>query len=335
MTAQATDASSAAGPLRAIGALQEQHWQEQHWTGPDARRRLQLALAGIWLLDAVLQFQSFMFSKGFAQMLSATAPGNPAAIADPIRWTARLIGQHGTASNAVFAVIQLLLALGIAWRPTVRPALAASVAWALGVWWFGEGLGGILNGTASPVDGAPGAVLVYALLAVLLWPSRRQRPAPFVAGWCTGAAVARAIWLVLWGSLAYLALQPATTAPKALSSMISGMAVGQPGWLAGLDTHLAGFLAHRGVTAAVVLAVILAVVSAGVFLPRPAVRAVIVLAIAAAGAIWVAEGLGGMMTGSGTDPNSAPLLALLALAYWPLTQSSPAAVPRPQPAEGA
>jgi hypothetical protein len=75
----------------------------------------------------------------------------------------------------------VLLGLGIAWRPTVKLALGASVAWALGVWWFGEGLGGVLAGTASPVNGAPGAVLLYALLAVLLWPADRDPDAPFVA----------------------------------------------------------------------------------------------------------------------------------------------------------
>ena len=47
-------------------------------------------------------------------------------------------------------------------------ALAASIAWALAVWWLGEGLGGVLTGAASPVTGAPGAALLYALAAVLL-----------------------------------------------------------------------------------------------------------------------------------------------------------------------
>ena len=137
---------------------------------PDARRWLQLGLAAVWLLDGVLQYQSFMFTKGFEQMLAATAPGNPAVIADPITWAARIIGQHPVGINAAFATGQLLLGLGIAWRPTVKAALAASVAWSLAVWWLGEGLGGVLNGGASPVNGAPGAVILYALLAVLLWP---------------------------------------------------------------------------------------------------------------------------------------------------------------------
>jgi hypothetical protein len=295
---------------------------EEHWAVPDARRKLQLALAGIWLLDAILQFQAFMFSKGFAQMLAATAPGNPRFIADPISWAARIISDHGTATNAVFALIQLLIGLGIALRPTTRIALGASMAWALAVWWFGEGIGGVLNGSASPANGAPGAVIIYALIAVLLWPPRQERSASFAAGRFTGPVVARVLWLLLWGSLAYMALWPATRAPKALSGMISGMASGEPGWLASVDNHLAAFLASRGSVAGLVLAVVLAVVAAGVFAPwPPVVKAVLVLAIAAAAVLWLAEGLGGMLTGGGTDPNSGPLLALLALCYWPLSRA--------------
>ena len=45
------------------------------WQPPDARRVLQLALAAIWLLDAVLQYQSFMYSKAFSQMLAGDRLG--------------------------------------------------------------------------------------------------------------------------------------------------------------------------------------------------------------------------------------------------------------------
>ena len=108
---------------------------------PDTRRLLQLTLAGIWLLDGVLQYQAFMFSKGFSDMISGTASGNPRAVASPITWNASLVQHHLVLLNTIFATIQLLLGIGIAWRPTVRVALAASIAWAVGVWWFGEGLG--------------------------------------------------------------------------------------------------------------------------------------------------------------------------------------------------
>jgi hypothetical protein len=306
----------------------------QGWAAPDSRRVLQLALGGLWLLDAVLQYQSAMFSRAFPQMLASAARGNPAVIADPITWSARLIDHHLVAMNAIFATIQLLIGLGIAWRPTVRLALGASILWALAVWWLGEGLGMVLTGTASPVNGAPGAVILYALLAVLLWPAARYRPSPFVAGRAVGTGPARLLWLVLWGSLGYLALQPAVRAPQALSASASAMASGQPGWLAATDSDLGRLLSHQGLTASIILAAVLVTIALGIYLPSPAVRAVLILAVIAAVAIWVAQGLGGVFSGSGTDPNSGPLLVLLAAAYWPARQAtaaSPAGLASPAP----
>jgi hypothetical protein len=283
----------------------------------DPRRVLQLALAVIWLFDGVLQYQPFMFGKGFPQMLAVTAQGNPRIAARPITWDAALIGHHLALLNAVFATIQVAIGLGIAWRPTVRIALAGSVIWAAGVWWFGEGLGGVLTGNVSPLNGAPGAVILYALLAVLLWPAARDTSAPFVAGAAVGKRLAQALWLVLWASLVYFALLPASRAPGAASSMISGMASGEPGWLSWLDTRTATALAGQGLLVSALLAAALAAVAVSTFLPVRAARAGIVLALATAAFIWLAEGLGGILTGSGTDPNSGPLLALLAVAFWP------------------
>ena len=299
---------------------------------PDTRRVLQLGLAAIWLLDGVLQYQSFMFTKAFGQMLGATAAGNPGVVSRPINWNATLVEHHTVLLNAIFATIQLLLGLGIAYRPTVRLALAASIVWALGVWWFGEGLGGVLDGAASPLNGAPGAVIIYALLAVLLWPSDRitasGAPAPFVAARAVGANVARGLWVVLWGSLAYFALTPANRAPTAVHDMIAGMTSGEPGWLAALDSRAASLVGHSGLAASVVLAAALIVIALGVFLPPPAARATLILALVVAAVIWVVgEAFGTILTGGGTDPNSGPLLALLALAYWPLMS---AAAPQPQ-----
>jgi hypothetical protein len=292
----------------------------QTWVAPSFRRWLQLGLAAIWLLDAVLQLQSFMFGQGFSHMLAGTAAGNPAFIADPITWSARLIADHPTWTNATFASVQLFLAVGIAWRPTVKVALAASIPWALGVWWVGEGLGGVLAGTANPVMGGPGAVVIYALLAVLLWPT--DRDGPFEAARPLGATPARMLWLILWGSLAWFAVGPAASrAPQAMRNMIAGMASGEPGWLASLDRSAANLVAGQGTTVAVVLAVVLGLVAAGVFLPVPGARAALVLAGLVAAVIWVVgENFGGILAGSGTDPNTGPLLILLAAAYWPVTR---------------
>ncbi len=287
-------------------------------SAPDARRLLQLALAGVWLLDAGLQYQSFMFTRAFGRMLGASAAGNPGVIASPIGWDARLVEHHTVALNAIFATIQLLLALGIAWRPTVRLALGASIAWSLSVWWFGEGLGGALNGSADPVNGAPGAVILYALLAVLLWPADRGGKPSFTAARAVGAPAARALWLVLWLSLAYFALLPANRAPQALHDMIAGMASGEPSWLAAIDRGAASLVAHQGLVASIVLAVALVIIAVGVFLPPSAARATLVLAIVVAAVIWViGEAFGAILAGGATDPNSGLPLILLALVYWP------------------
>jgi hypothetical protein len=301
----------------------------------DPRRALQLALGALWLLDGMLQFQPSMFGRGFPQMLAGSAQGNPAVVARPITWSAGLIGHHVVALNAVFAAIQLLLGLGIAWRPAVKLALAGSVAWSLAVWWLGEGLGGVLAGTASPLNGAPGPVLLYALLAGLLWPADRHPAAraptvgtptvraptvrapaaPFTAARAVGRRVAQACWLVVWLGLAALALLPAS---GAIGRTVADTTPGEPAWLAWTDAHAASALTRHGLLAAVVLAVVLVIVASGTFLPRRAARAVIVLAVALAAALWLAQGLGGILTGSATDPDTGPLLALLALAFWPL-----------------
>src|SRR5204862_294952 len=157
----------------------------------------------IWVLDGILQYQPSMFTKSFPDMLAESAHGNPGVMAGPITWSANLIDHHVVVLNAIFATIQLALGLGIAWRPTLRLALTASIA----------------------------------------------------------------------------------------------------------------------------LAVLLALLAVAVYLPAPALRAAIVLAVVLAAALWLAQGMGEFFTGMATDPESGPLLALLALAFWPAVPMP--AVPMP------
>ena len=178
---------------------------------PDARRLLQLALAGMWLLDGVLQYQSFMFSKAFSR---DAWPGRPPAtrgvIAAPITWDATFVAASCLLLlNAMFATVQLLLGIGIAWRPTLWLALAGSTAWAACVWRVGEGLGMVLTGQREPGQRRPGRgdhLRAAGGAAVACRP--RDRPALFTAARAVGAPAARALWLVLWLSLAYFALLP-------------------------------------------------------------------------------------------------------------------------------
>ena len=121
-----------------------------------------------------------MFGRGFVnQILVPAYMGSPAGVTGPALAFTRLVLHAPAAWNAAFAITQLLLGAALLWRPAVRAALAGTIVWALGVWWFGESLGGVLSGMASPLTGAPGAAILYALLAVLAWPraSSTCRPA--------------------------------------------------------------------------------------------------------------------------------------------------------------
>ncbi len=251
------------------------------------------------------------------------ATGNPGAIASSITWNAHVVAHHAIATNTAFALIQVAIGLGIAWRPTIKPALALSIAWSLGVWWFGEGLGGVLHGTGSPVAGGPGAVLFYALLAALLWPANGSRPAPFAAAGAVGARAARTVWSATWVLLALLCLLGAGRAPEGIHDMVAGLGTGEPGWLDALDRHVASGVGDHGLLVATLLATSFLVVAAAVYLPRPWDRAVLVFAATLSVAIWVlGQNFGMMLAGGATDPNSGPLLALLVLAYWPLRHAS-------------
>ncbi len=289
----------------------------------DYRRTLQLGLALVWLVDGVLQLQPFMFSRGqsgFSGMLAGTAAGNPSWIAHTITWNASLVEHHAVALNTLFALVQIAIGLGIALRPTLKPALALSIVWSLGVWWFGEGLGGVLHGTGTPFFGGPGAVLFYALLAVLLWPTDRPgEQARFVAARAVGQRAATALWVVVWGGLALLSVIGSGRSTSFLSGGIQTVDSGEPRWLASIDRHTTSVAAHHGAVAAVVLAVICLIVAAGIFLPAPAAKATLLPAIATFALIWVVtENFGMILAGGATDPNSGPLVILLALAYWPI-----------------
>ena len=293
-------------------------------------RYVQLGLAALWLLDAALQFQPYMFSRSFAtDIIGSTAAGNPGFVAWPINLSAGLVDHHPVVYNSIFASIQLLIAAGIAIgvaRPSIaKVALGVSIGWSLGVWWIGEGLGGILTGGTTVYMGAPGAAVLYALIAIIVWP-RTQAVTPgssLAATSPLGRVAAMLAWLALWSSFVYYALAPAMRAPQALSAMMSGMAGGEPGWIKAMDASLGGALAGHGTEVSIVLAAAFAFAGVGVFAPRAA-RVAVLVAVVAGAVLWVSEDFGGIFTGSGTDPNTGLPLMVLAACYWPVSVDRPA-----------
>ncbi len=213
-----------------------------------------------------------------------------------------------------------------------RAALYGTVGWAVAVWLLGEGAGGLLSrmaGMANPLTGAPGAAVLYALLALLIWPSRTRAASTAGGGTVADGSLlgrrgARAAWVVLWGSLAYLAVQPGVWSAAAMRGTFTGMADGEPHWLAAMNNAFAVAFGQHAAIVSMVLAAAFALAGAGILWPATA-RPALILAAALAVFIWIAgEDFGGIFTGHATDPNSGPLLLLLAAAFWPY-RSAPAA----------
>jgi hypothetical protein len=308
---------------------------------PAARRQrrvraVQIALGCVWILDAGLQFQPKMFGQGLVNtMILPMANGQPAPVSWSITTLAHFIRPDVGVWNFLFGFIQLLIGLGMLFRRTVKPAIVAMAVWALGVWWFGEGFGMLLTGAASPLTGAPGAVLLYPAIGLLVWPTGRSDDHAVQAGIessasATGPLGTNAplfVWSGFWLLSAVLWLFPANRGAGAIASTVSNAANGQPGWFAHFETSVANALPHGGSPLPWILAALSVVIAAGPWLsrrPQPFLAA----GIALEALFWVTGmAFGGMLTGMGTDPNVAPLVALLAFSMLPTLAAVPARAP--------
>jgi hypothetical protein len=83
------------------------------------------------------------------------------------------------------------------------------------------------------------------------------------------------------------------------------------------DNGLADLTAQHGPAASVVIWALCLLAGFSVLSAR-LTRAGLVLACLLGLLIWAAEGFGFLLSGQATDPNSGPLLILLAACFWPV-----------------
>jgi hypothetical protein len=282
------------------------------------RRRVEIALGLLWLLDGALQFQPYMFTNAFFKdILGMANMGLPGPVATLDYDLAKMLSTHPVAWNAAFASFQVALGIGLLWRRTANLARGASILWALGVWVVGEGFGGMFMSGTSLVTGAPGAALLYALAGVVIWPTRRTKGPAVADSGPLGPGPTRLVWTALWTGVALLELEAVNHAGSVPAAQLANGGEGEPQGLAALN-HSAGHLitGHGGLFAALVGLTAVAV-GWGVLwsVSRPMALG---LGIAAAVLFWVVgQDLGMVLTGQGTDPGTGPLFVLLALTLWP------------------
>ncbi len=198
-------------------------------------RGIQIALGLIWLLDGLFQFKSFMYTHSIVtEVFAPAAEKQWSIVGGPMHTFDAFYGHDLTLWNTLSGEIQVAIGLGlILSRKTVRPALLASFGWALVVWWFGEGFGGLTSNTLpSPLMGAPGAVILYALIGLLVWPTSRERGRSPADMGPLGDRGGLYVWSGLWALSAGLWLVNVNRASGATHEMIKGMAEASPHWLA-------------------------------------------------------------------------------------------------------
>lgn len=290
-------------PAGAFGALRA-------YFASDSRRAVQTGLGLIWLLVGALQFQSFMYSKSFPQMLTSMEPGQPHWLASSVGWGARVANGNLDFWNTLYALVQIMIGLGVLYRPTTKIALTVSFAWVGVVWWFGEAFGMLFANAANPLTGAPGAVLLYALIGLIVWPSSRP-------GGLLGTRGARIAWTTLWAIMAWLWLLAPNSSANATSNAISSAPSGM-GWLSSLQSTAARITSGNGFLIALILAAVSLAIGVAVGInwqPRTFLWLAIYLNII----YWViGQGFGGIATGTATDPNAGLLFILLACALYTL-----------------
>lgn len=290
--------------------------------------KARFVLGALWLLDGLLQLQPYMLTSAFAHnVIAPAASGQPGWVAGGVLWSARLMAHQPVLADAGFAAAQIGIGVAVLWRRTARAALLASMAWALGVWYFGEGLGGVTSGNANILTGAPGAVLLYLVAGAVLL---------LVAGGRSRAAsrAAAGAWAATWALGAALSVADNQYAPRAEEATARQAYSLAPNALSGADHAIWHLLASGPGPGLALVGAELAIAAAALAGPG-ARRASAWSGTGLALALWVfGEGFGALWSGSATDPNSGPPLALLALLLAATSARRPAAATNALPAHG-
>ena len=223
------------------------------------RRHLQVALGVIWLIDAALQYQPYMFTKQFVvQALRAHRGRKPL---DPLS-TDDLGGPlHDSRHHTVER------------RSTPRSRSSSPSGCSGGPRSAGHSASPLSG--ASPCGGSRRASAGYSpAVRRPRWAAPVRSSSTCYSPFCSGPArgdryersVVRSsplgrlapnlLWAVLWGSFAYYLLLAVNRGPQDLHDMVAGMASGEPGWIQSLDSGIATLLNHHGTEFSVFLAVL-------------------------------------------------------------------------------
>jgi hypothetical protein len=255
-------------------------------------------------------------------IIKPTLDGQPAIFGPSLNWVVQVTTANVTLVNLLIVVVQVLLGLGFIFGTgrLLKVTVIASIVWAVIVWYAGEGMSLLFTGQGGALTGAPGAVLLYPILALAAYP--RGDKGDNGEESLLSRLQLRWIFAAFWFLAALLQLQPYWWQSGQISQAIGGLVGG--GGLDGIvvDPALQGIstiTANIEIPLNIVLIVVFLALGIGLIVAKPRqLRPVLIASIVVSVIIWYfAQGLGQLFSGGATDFNSGLLLIVFALATWP------------------
>ena len=304
-----------------------------------SRKSLQRILGALWLIDGLIQLFPQMWTMNMVNgVMKPMLDGQPGFLEPSLQFFVNQTTLHLIEVNLLISVVQILLGLGFLFLPDrwVKELVIASIVWALIVWYAGEGMSMLLTGTASVLSGAPGAVLLYPLLGLAVYPRKKSAGASKDATRKAGddgllsRGLLRYILAGFWIFAALLQLQPTWWQSGQISGAIGAMVGG--GGLNGVLVdpvlqQLSNVTANIEIPLNIALIVVFLALGIGLAVVRQEqLRPFLIVSIVVSVVIWyVSQAFGMIFTGMATDFNSGLLVVVMALACWPKVQAMRAA----------
>ena len=131
---------------------------------------IRLSFGVLWIVDAILQVQPEM-NNLFAQYTLYPILQMGTVPAFFAKFAIKFWDTNPPMIDLAAAMVQLYvgaLTLAVKNGRLFVAVQAIAIIWSIGIWFFGEGLGGVLSVGSTFLTGLPGSVLFYAIASILL-----------------------------------------------------------------------------------------------------------------------------------------------------------------------
>jgi hypothetical protein len=282
------------------------------------KRKMLWGIALLWLIDAGLQAQPQMFTVDFvSNIMKPSIAINPSFMESLSKWTLGWISPHIAEFNWVFTCVQFFIAItllvGLLRRhqTLIKVGLLVSIGWGLSVWVFGEGTSGVFTGNGTLLTGAPGSVLLYVFIAVFyLLPDKWWQ---LSSRFCLPRDALAIIFL--YGALAQV-LTPGFWGSQGIAVLVEGQAAMAPSWMLSTLEPVVTLSHSDPILWNGLYSVALLAIAGLMFGRKPKTVGFVLLGIVLLAMWYWGQAIGGVFSGMGTDPNTPPLFALMALPAW-------------------